>query len=76
MAISSFSLRHSEHFNDARLNGGHWRMVFQVTFGDRFFRLSLHTSLESSVSFSYFWFAKEDLWFAKRLLNLGSANAM
>jgi len=76
VAISNFSLRQSEHFSEARLNGGHLRTVFQVIFGARFFRFNLQISLESSVSFSYFSLAKDDLWLAYRFLNLGSANPM
>ena len=69
-AISSFSDKQRLHLIEARLNGGHFLTIFQVTLGVLFFRFNLQNSFESSDSFSYFSWLKLFLWLEKRFLKV------
>ena len=75
-AISSFSLIHRLHLIFALLKGAHCFLIFHFRLGTWLARFIFHTSLESSVSFSYFAFSNDFLWLAYLFLKDGSHRPM
>ena len=66
--IKNFSLRQRLHFLLILLYGLHFLSILHLTLKGLFAFLNVQMHLDSSVSFSFLWFRKDDVWFLHRSL--------
>ena len=68
--IKNFSLRQRLHFLLILLYGWHFFSILHLTLKGLFAFLSVQMYLDSSVSFWFLWFRKDNVWFLYRCLKL------
>ena len=68
--IKNFSFRQRLHFLLILFYGLHFLSILHLTLKGLFAFLSVQMYLDSSVSFCFLWFRKDDVWFLYRSLKL------